>query len=185
MSKLNEKIYAISSIDLLINGQNETDMGDYILQYFTMFDNISYGLTEVEDEDACLAIAVRLKNKKNDKTVYGETFYKKLIRHESCYKPEIREKLNKMMEEFSNKTNEEKISFIFRPESKIFKRPFAKSDTCPGKISSFLQDLERVNETGAYIGIGRFPKEAMPYLDEAYNNVIEQIGREHKESRRK
>ncbi len=83
MSKLNEKIYAISSIDLLINGQNETDMGDYILQYFTMFDNISYGLTEVEDEDACLAIAVRLKNKKNDKTVYGETFYKKLNSHES------------------------------------------------------------------------------------------------------
>ena len=183
MSKLNEKIYAISSIDLLINGQNETDMGDYVLQYFTMFDDMTYDLTE--DVDASLVISVRLKNKKNDKIEYGETFYKKLIRHESCYNSETRVKLNKMMEELSNKTDEEKIAFIFRPESMVFKRPFTKSNIVPGEIASFLKDLEKVNESGSYIGIGKFPKEAMPYLDEAYNNAIKQLGKEPVESRRK
>lgn len=77
MSKINDKIYILSMIETLINEKNQTDLGDYILEYAHDFSEIGGG--DMYDGDACLAIAVRLRKKNSNLIEWGNIYNKRLI----------------------------------------------------------------------------------------------------------
>ena len=109
----------------------------------------------------------------------------KLIRHESTYNPTIKAKLKQMVQNLEKKTDEEKIAFIFKSETKFVERPYVKGDIVSAEIASYLKDLEEHISNAPYISHGTIPKEAISYIDNAYENICQQVEKEFTEIRKK
>ena len=77
MKKYNYETYVNAMIELLINNNDQTDLGDYVLEYKLDFAEIGGG--DMYDGDACLAVAARLKNKNTNRIEWGNIYYKRLI----------------------------------------------------------------------------------------------------------
>ena len=172
MNKTNYETYIIAMIELLINNNNQTDLGDYVLEYKSDFAEIGGG--DMFSGDACFAVAVRLKNKTNDQIEWGNIYYKRLISNSDAVSAESRIKLEKKLGEIYEDSKEKKLEFILRNENKIFKRPYAKDSLVIPQLASFFKNLNGSSFDGyptVQLG-GRFPKEAISYLEAALNDIV-------------
>ena len=175
MSKIEYQVYIIGMIESLINHNEQTDLGNYILEYMTDFAEIGGG--DMYNGDACLAVAVRLKNKSTDLFDWGKIYYKRLIPNSSAVSADAREKLEEMLSDIRVKSVEEKLDFILRSESKIFKRPYAKSSLVYPQLASFFENLNHMDSfdyPAVALG-GKFPKDAIPYLDDVYTDIVAKV----------
>ncbi|WP_285816121.1 hypothetical protein [Thomasclavelia cocleata] len=172
MNKVNYQVYIMAMIELMINNNNQTDLGNYRLEYTSDFAEIGAG--DMVCGDACLAVAVRLKNKTDDSIEWGNIYYKRLISNSDAVSSEAREKLEKMLSEINEKSEEEKLNFILNTENKVFKTPYAKSCFIIPELASFFQNLQQLLYDG-YPAVslgGKFPKEALPYLGSVFTDII-------------
>jgi len=172
MNKTNYEIYITAMIELLINNNNQTDLGDYILEYKSDFAEIGGG--DMYNGDACFAVAVRLKNKTNEQIEWGNIYYKRLISDSDAVSAESRIKLEKKLGEIYEDSKEKKLEFILRNENKIFKKPYAKSSLVIPQLASFFQNLNGSSFDGyptVQLG-GRFPKDAISYLETTFNDIV-------------
>lgn len=175
MNKNNYEIYMIAIINLLINDNNKTDFGNYILEYDYCFSEIGGG--DMYNGDACLAVAVRLKNKTSKLIEWGNVYYKRLIRDSSVYSVEARKKIEKIFGEIYASSKEKKLDFILRSENRITKKPYATNMLVDPKIVSFFKNLNGTAEDGfpiVRLG-GKIPKEVIPFIDAAFNCSIDNI----------
>ena len=53
------------------------------------------------------------------------------------------------------------------------------------EIASYLKDLEEHISNAPYISRGTIPKEAISYIDNAYENICQQVEKEFTEIRKK
>ena len=80
--KFNKMIYEIAMNELLINNNDSTDLGKYMLEYITGYSDINSG--DFGSGDAALAVGVRLLDKKSGEVVWGNVYYKTLIKDKLC-----------------------------------------------------------------------------------------------------
>lgn len=171
MNKINYEVYILAMIELMINNNSQTDLGNYILEYASDFAEIGGG--DMYDGDACLAVAVRLKNKTSNSIEWGNIYYKRLISNSNAVSSEARQKLEKMLSDINEKSEEEKLNFILKTESKIFKKPYAKSVTVIPQLASFFENLQYMSDDYPAVSLGgRFPKNAVPYLETVFSDTI-------------
>lgn len=167
MSKIKDQIYTISAIDTIINGKQETDLGNYTLEFATDLDNCWFGSNE--ESFASLVIMVRLRNNETKKLEYGNVFYKVISKLHKANDLET----EKLYSQLMNGTLEEKMAFIMRPETLILRKPYAKS----GFVGSydFLNDFTYVDGydyPSVALG-GKVPNIAETEITEYYRNVLE------------
>ena len=115
MNKVNYQIYLLAITELLINNNNQTDLGEYVLEY-------SSNISEIGSEDMtygvpCLAISVRLKNKSSSLIEWGNVYYKKLDLESNL--SISKENVEKKLSEIYESDKEYKLDFISKSESKI------------------------------------------------------------------
>lgn len=171
MNKINYEVYILAMIELMINNNNQTDLGNYRLEYTSNFAEIGGG--DMYNGDACLAVAVRLKNKTSNSIEWGNIYYKRLISNSNTVSAETRQKLEIMLSEIKEKSEEEKLNFILKTESKIFKRPYVKSETVIPQLAAFFENLQYMSDDYPTVSLGgRFPKDAVPYLETVFSNAI-------------
>jgi len=175
MNKSKYEIYMIAAINLLINDNTQTDLGNYILEYDYGFCEIGTG--DMYNGDACLAIAVRLKNKTSNLIEWGEVYCKRLIRNSSVYSNEARQKLGKILDEIYASSKEKKLEFILKSENRITKKPYAKDELVAPEIAAFFKNLKGSDSEGfpiVRLG-GKLPKEVIPFIDTAFTCVVENV----------
>ena len=106
--KLNENLYLISSIDLLINNLIERNIGDYTLKYELLGKVFSTGKGGFIYFDPKLIILVKCIDNKTNKSLWCRAFVKNVkkdIKYENGYK---------IIERVKNFSTREKIFFILK-----------------------------------------------------------------------
>lgn len=171
MNKEKYKIYVMSMIELMIHNNNQTDLGNYVFEYTHSF--FSVGDDDMRNGDACLAVAVRLKNKTSNSIEWGNIYYKPLIPNSSAVAIETREKLEKMVSEIKAKDEGEILSFILKPESKISKKPYLKSSFISPELAPFFKNLQHLDGDWPTVSLGgKLPKDVIPILEDTFNDTI-------------
>ena len=127
--------------------------------------------------NACLSIAVKLKNKSNNLVEWGNVYYKRLIPNSNVVSTEAREKLEKIVQEINLKSTEEKLNFILKPETKVLKKPYIKNSFINNDLTSFFENLTYMADDGFLIIPlnGKLKKDALTSLEIAFNNIIGKI----------
>lgn len=175
MNNINNQIYLIAATELLINNNSSTDLGNYVLEYGQDFAEINF--KDMSHGDGCLAIKARLVNKQTGKIEWGNVYYKRLIKSKDFSGPIYKEDLMDKLKAIYALPIEEKIAFIVRPESLFSKRPYAKSQFVEGQIASFFEGLSSYNSLYHDITIhlnGKLPNDVIPYLNNAFANILPQ-----------
>lgn len=160
--------------ELLINEKNEIDLGNYILQSKTKFSEVN--AHDMVEDDACLALAVRLVNKTTRNVEWGKVFYKPMIKNSRANTQEASAKLNAMMQQLMGSSNEEKMAFISKSEGRFFRKPYLNSSFIDPTIASFFENLNHLQEDYPAISLGgRVPKDVIPRLELTYNELSESM----------
>ena len=170
--RFNTMIYDLVMREMLINGNDSTDLGKYVLEYKTMYTNINTG--DMVYGDASLAILARLVDKESGQIVWGNIFYKKLI--EEVHWTDVIDELNKIMNNIYNSSLDDKIEFINKPET-LFRRPYANWFLVDPIAAEYFNDLNHVDNFDDMLNAvslgGRFPKDALLTVGETYKSIIE------------
>ncbi len=171
MNKAKYEIYVMSMIELMIHNNSQTDLGNYVFEYTHSFDNVGEG--DMRTGDACLAVAVRLRNKTSNSIEWGNIYYKRLIPNSSAFSIETREKLEKMVSEIRAKDEGEILNFILKPESKINKKPYLKSAFINPELAPFFQNLQHLDGDFSTVSLGgKLPKDVVSHLEDTFNDTI-------------
>lgn len=185
MNSVNSKIYFIAMIELLINGHNATDLGTHILEYKLDFSSV--GADDMLEGNACLAVAVRLKNKTSGDIEWGRIYYKTLIKNHGAYSQEARKKLSSILHKIQNGSIETKLDFITNLENRLLKRYYAKSSFVDPELVAFFENLKYSTYDG-YPAVclgGRFPKELNPCVDMVFTEIVNEVSEQFKSYRGK
>lgn len=173
MNNTDKKVYLTAMNDTLINNNNSTDLGLYVMEYEMNLAEISQG--EMCPSDSCLALSVRVKNKGTKRIEWGQIYYKRLVKGSTDVTMK-KKQLKKIVKEIKDSSDEEKLIFITKPEEGILKRPYIKSfNSISPELTSFFDHLNSASQFDGYPQIhlgGKFPKEALPYLDLAFNKMV-------------
>lgn len=173
MDKINYKIYTMAMIELLVNGNNQTDLGTHTLEYFVDFAEVGAG--DMYEGDACLAVATRLKNKSTQSIEWGNIYYKRLIQNSDAISKESRLKLENRLNQIFESSLDEKINFIFRAERKFLKTPYLKSEFIEPQLAAFLKKLGGSSSFDDYPTVSldrKFPTEVVPNIELLFNDVV-------------
>lgn len=172
---INNKVYLIGMVETLINNHNQTDLGTHLLEYKRGFTDINSGDAYI-DGDGSLGLAVRLKNKENNIIEWGEIYYKPLMKNTTCNSREGREEIEKRFNEILMGSVEDKMKFITRLENKILKRPYAKDNLVDPVFSDFFKNLNFLAYDYPAVSLGgKFPKEQLPFLNVAFDIVMDSL----------
>ena len=138
----------------------------------TGYTNIDMG--DMDYGDASLAIAVRLVDKKTKEVVWGNIYYKPLIKH--AFANHVKIELDNMVNDLYASSTEDKLNFITKPET-ITKREFKTYPFIDAYLSNYMQNLQhqdRLVEIDTAVSLnGRFPKDALLEVNEVYNSLNE------------
>ena len=175
MNDINDKVYLISMIEILMNNNKETNLGKYALEYELTESIINS--KEQEEKSATLALAVRLKDKEENKIVWGNIFHKILQKGVNPFSKETMAEIKTFMSKLNEKSEREKIDFIIRAEKKRKRKcdqMYQLSDYIDPRIAGFFENLQetKIGSPLANLG-GRFPTDAISELDNAYITLIE------------
>ncbi len=174
MNDINDKVYLISMIEILLNNNKETNLGKYALEYELTESVINSG--DQDEKSVTLAIAARLKDKEENKVVWGNIFHKVLQKNIDPFTKETIEGLKRFMSKLNESSEREKLDFILRAESKSKRKcngMYQLSDSIDPRIAGFFENLQE-NKIGSPLAIlgGRFPNDAIDELDDAYLTLI-------------
>ena len=165
--KFNKMIYEIAMNELLINNNDSTDLGKYMLEYITGYSDINSG--DFGSGDAALAVGVRLLDKKS-----GEVYYKTLIKDKLC--SNATEELSSMVDNLYLSSIEEKLEFITRPET-ITKKEFKSYYLVDPYLAEFMGNLNHPDymvEIDSAVSLnGRFPKDSLLVVNDIYKSLNE------------
>lgn len=175
MNNLYEKIYTLGMIEFLFNGSARTSLGDdYVLQYKTGFTEVGGG--EMGTGDGSLYLAAKLFNNKTNSVEWGRIYCKPLIKG-SGSGPQVNDQLKDKIVQIMGTSSEEKMKFILKPETLIFKKPYTGTSFIDPELASFFENLNMVADDG-YPVIrlnGRFPNKARPGFYTKYDEVLAAI----------
>lgn len=165
MNSINDKVYLIAMMEVLLNGNTKTDLGTHVLEYTSDVATIDHD--DLHNGKTCLAVGARLRNKSTDLIDWGELYYK----HVSDTLDTFKEK----MEDLENSDYNEKIEFILKPENLILRKPYDMCDDVKSKLSNFFENLGWLKDDDEYPTVildGPFPKVTVTFLNDAFDDAL-------------
>lgn len=168
---INKKIYTLAMIEMLINNKKQTDLNTHTLEY-------DFKLSDVlvrEKTNACLAIAVRLRNKKTGLLDWGSIYYKSLIENDSICKISTFTKVRNILKKLSCAPTNKKMDFIFKLETKVLETPYIRGNYVYPIFYLFFENLNRVSADGypiVYLN-GKIPRKAIKSIEKSYEEITE------------
>jgi len=139
----NKKIYLIAMKEALINNSFSTCLGDYSLEYKFLYTNL-YNLN-FKNNNACLALLVRLKNNVTNNLEWANVYYKVLVKNGSIHNYNTLKNAKNSFEKIENGSYYEKLKFIYKKENVLNNKMYLFSNVVFVGSDAFLKDVNGVS----------------------------------------